>query len=40
LRYASKHKAGTEEIKSWILETKTEVKGIGQKLANLYFGYS
>jgi len=40
LRYASKHNAGTEEIKSWILQTKTEVKGIGQKLANLYFGYS
>lgn len=40
LRYASRNKAGMEGVTDWILETRTEVKGVSQKLANLYFGYS
>ncbi|MBL7871114.1 MAG: alpha-E domain-containing protein [Cyclobacteriaceae bacterium] len=40
LRYTSKHNSGMEEVKSWIVETRLEVKGVSQKLANLYFGYS
>ncbi len=40
LRYASRNNAGMEGVTEWILETRTEVKGVSQKLANLYFGYS
>jgi uncharacterized alpha-E superfamily protein len=40
LRYASKQNAGMEGVTDWIVQTRAEVKGVSQKLANLYFGYS
>jgi uncharacterized alpha-E superfamily protein len=40
LRYASKRYEELEDVKGWIAETRTEIKGVSQKLANLYFGYS
>ncbi len=40
LRYDGTANGKPEEVKNWVLRTRTEVKEIGKKLASLYFGYS
>lgn len=40
LRYNTRRHNDSIEVKGWILETRSEVKAISQKLATLYFGYS
>jgi uncharacterized alpha-E superfamily protein len=40
LRYNTRQRNDAVEVKGWILETRSEVKAISQKLATLYFGYS
>jgi uncharacterized alpha-E superfamily protein len=40
LKYGINPQADTEELKSLILKTRSEIKALAYKLATLYFGYS